>query len=271
VIDYALRSRDGLPLLVGASGSRVNGYLLKLSNIDEAYTAVSRYVSPKHYLWLDDGLQVNAAGGPARANALRGRKPSSGADLENIDTWSSAKDPVFAHGIPVTTRLAAPFIKDESSATPWKALYHVQAAYLLLWSTVERLTALRFGPALDPMQRLRSLASISSWPDLLRQAGVPMADRRVVDSRDPDDAVRLKHDGSNACEYWYQVRSNLSHRGKGSHRDLRIVVEAFLDVHDVMRLLMLDCLPKMTEEWRRSDPDGEDRQWRLRPIVRKQT
>lgn len=63
VTDFALRSRDGLPLLVGASGYRVNGYLLEFSNIDAAYTAVRRYVSPKHYLWLDDGLQVNVAGG----------------------------------------------------------------------------------------------------------------------------------------------------------------------------------------------------------------
>ena len=54
------------------------------------------------------------------------------------------------------------------------------------------------------------------------------------------DKVTIGPDGSKALDYWYQVRSNLSHRGKSAYRDSRIVYEAFEQAH-----LVLDCLIPM--------------------------
>ncbi len=96
----------------------------------------------------------------------------------------------------------------------WQRFFRCQMAYLLLWSILERLSALCFGPGHDPMQRIKQLHELPGMRDLVRQ-NVQRTDK-VSDSRNPDATYKL--DGANAkkCfEYYYQVRSNLSHRGKG--------------------------------------------------------
>lgn len=268
-MDYALRSRDGFPLLVEAMRAHVDGFLLYFSDARAAYKEVGRFEPNAHYRWKPDGLQVEAGTKIVVANALLARNPNAGADLEHLFAWSSSRDPVFTHGVPVAAAIATPWLVNRSFGIdlgPWQALYQVQAAYLLIWSAVERFTALRFGPAISPVKRLGCLAALPDWNVLLLKAKVPTGERKVVDSRDPGDKIALKEDGSNAWKYWYQVRSNLSHRGKGAHRDLEIVAEAFLDVHDMLRLLLLDLAPGVQDAWRQSDPDGEGRQWRLRPL-----
>ena len=64
------------------------------------------------------------------------------------------------------------------------------------------------------MQRIKRLHELPGMADLVR-LNVQRTDK-VSDSRNPDATYNL--DGANAkkCfEYYYQVRSNLSHRGKG--------------------------------------------------------
>ncbi|MBA2317405.1 MAG: hypothetical protein H0V93_06460 [Euzebyales bacterium] len=186
--------------------------------------------------------------------------------LEHIEEWSTADDPVFTVGLPTAAQIAQPWVwsTHEEDDFPWHGLFHVQAAYLLLWSAVERIAALRFGPALDPMRRIKKLGELPSMPNWLEAAGVRMSGRRIVDSRDPEDAVRLGDDGSNAWVYWYQIRNNLSHRGKGSVREREIVNEAFIDVHDVTRLLLLELVPNVADAWTVRDAHGRECRWRLR-------
>lgn len=190
----------------------------------------------------------------------------AGADLGHIEEWSTADDPVLTHGLPAAAEIAQPWVwmPDEEDDFPWQGLFHVQAAYLLLWAAVERMAALRYGPAQDPMERIKKLGELPPMSHWLKTAQVPVTDRRVVDSRDPEDTVRLREDGSNAWRYWYQIRNNLSHRGKGSVRDRRILNEAFIDVHDVMRLLLLELVPNVADAWTARNSEGRDCQWRLR-------
>jgi hypothetical protein len=90
--------------------------------------------------------------------------------------------------------------------------------------------------------------------------------RRVVDSRDPGDHVNIGDHDERAWSYWYQVRSNLSHRGKGAARDADIVREALIDVHDVLRLLLRRELPGIERAWIEADPEGARHGRLLRPI-----
>lgn len=261
--DHRLLSRDGLPLLV-EGGDGVFGALLEFDEPASGYATVRRFEPSKHYRWAPLGVEVALSGARARANALLGIKPTAGAEQEHLQVWSSADDPVFTCGVPTAASLARPWLPPKGSLDE---LFHLQAAYLLAWSVIERLTALRFGPAVPPMERLRQLSLLQAWSTWFNAAEVPAGERRVVDSRDPDDKVRLKRDGSNAWGYWYQVRSNLSHRGKGAHSDVRIVAEAFIDVHDVLRVMLLDLLPGIADRWGQVDPAGREHSWRIRPAV----
>lgn len=88
--------------------------------------------------------------------------------------------------------------------------------------------------------------------------------QRVVDSRDPSNRVEIGSDGEGAWDYWYQVRSNMSHRGKGGNRDAEIVREALVDLHDVLRLMIRHDVPAIEYQWSEADPDGSDYGWLLR-------
>lgn len=264
---HALRSRDGLPLLVNAPHHHVKGALLNFVDCRAGYDAVRRFEPRKHYKWAPVGVSVGVSEGAMTANALVARSEDKGAEQEHVESWSCADDPVFTEGVPVAAALAAPWLEVDKSGegVPWQQLFHLQAAYLLVWTAVERVSALRFGPATPPGERLHALAGLRDFPRWFQEADVRAGLRRVVDSRDPNDHEDLRSDGSNAWKYWYQVRSNMSHRGKGAHRDVDIVAKALVDVHDLLRLLLLDLVPGLRRAWTRTDPEGEHRQWRLRP------
>ena len=91
-------------------------------------------------------------------------------------------------------------------------------AYLLLWSAIERYTAFAYGPGLDPVERVKRLGNdslfVAAAQDVIKRSDC------VYDSRDPDQRYDLKRDKpENSSLYFYGVRSNLSHRGKGAYAD----------------------------------------------------
>jgi hypothetical protein len=58
----------------------------------------------------------------------------------------------------------------------------------------------------------------------------------VYDSRDPSKYGTLVRDNPRKClDYYYYVRSNLSHRGKGAFNDGEIVRCSLLELHSIVR------------------------------------
>jgi hypothetical protein len=52
------------------------------------------------------------------------------------------------------------------------------------------------------------------------------------------DASSAGADGTGAAEHFYQVRSNVSHRGKSAFNDPQQVHKAVTELHDAMRILV---------------------------------
>ena len=203
--------RDGLPLLRPDARGIVEGFLMqwKAGHERDAYTAVCAFEPRKHYEWSE----VTLAKG-TQANTLVIRFPNKG-NPQHLDSssWSLANDPAFGPGLE-TVRQVLKEVDRMPTSDDWPRFFRAQMAYLLLWSILERLSTLCFGPGQDPMQRIKRLHELSGMEDLVRLT-VQRADK-VSDSRNPDTAYKL--DGTNAkkCfDYYYRVRSNLSHRGKG--------------------------------------------------------
>ncbi|MFV2103984.1 gamma-glutamylcyclotransferase [Micromonospora sp. LOL_024] len=264
---YVLRNRDGRPLLVRQRGGRVHGSLLIFKSPRAAYEKVGDYEPANHYTWARDGIEVQTATGVVAANALLAVNEQNGSELEESDRWSSGMDPVFVHGVPAAARIARPYLAEREG--PWEALFHIQAAHLLIWSAVERFAALMFGRQHTTTSRPLRLGKVDDWQELVQQAQIETEGRRVYDSRRPRNPINLGS-GQRAWDYWYQVRCNLAHRGKGGGRDMKIVRDAFVDVHDMLRLLLVRYAPGIEEQWKLADPDGADRrpQWRIWPTLR---
>ena len=108
-------------------------------------------------------------------------------------------------------------------------------AYLLLWSSIERYTSLRYGLGGDVMRHIRQLADEPRFGEALREhvqepgRCVYRADRpgskEVCDPSRPEKALR----------YYYQVRSNITHRGKGAYRDFGILALSLAELLPVFR------------------------------------
>lgn len=132
----------------------------------------------------------------------------------------------------------APHVVQPQPDSPrfWRQFFRLQASYLLLWSVVERYTALRYGPALEPGDRVRRMGNDPAFQAALKTVGAKPD--TVVDSRDPTKTIKLRPDGTGGAHYYYAVRSNLSHRGKGAFRDACLVLKAVVELHDAMLELL---------------------------------
>ena len=112
-------------------------------------------------------------------------------------------------------------------------------AYLLLWSAIERYLTLRYGSELEPVKLVRQLSTENAFAKALHKhidsSDGPLAE--ISDSRDPID--RLKKDPDkpkDAVNYFYGVRSNITHRGKAApSRDFDIVRSATMELLAIFR------------------------------------
>lgn len=238
--------RDGLPLFQTDDEVElihpevVHGHLLGFNPAekDDAWRAVCLFEPRKHYSWGVVDIE-RSTGETCRANVLLGRKLGRGVTGEPVHRWIARRDPVLNLAPEVANSLARDALaeRDSSHPTPdWEMFFRMQAAYLLLWSVVERYTALRFGPALDPYDRVKRLDADELFRSCAATVGIEP--RKVVDSRDPETRVSVTADGKDAARLYYQVRSNLAHRGKGAYAEFHLVTISFTELHQTMELLL---------------------------------
>ena len=92
------------------------------------------------------------------------------------------------------------------------------------------------------MERVRQLGA----DDLFRTCfgAVVTRTHRLFDARDPDSHENLNpEDAAGSAKYYYQVRNNLSHRGKGAWRDGEIVRRALLELLATFKCLLQKSWP----------------------------
>lgn len=268
-----LRSRDGLPLLDPEGTVGVDGTLLTIAAGHErdAYEVISDYAPRQHYRWL--AVAVQSQDGPAvTANALVGRHPERGSADEWFTSWSATDEPVFRYGLLVVRRLglmhaATPFpFLDGDRPALWDRFFGLHSAYLLLWSAVERFSALALGPAEPNLARLYRLGDDERFRECVIAAGVAPSPK-TPDSRDPQRTRRIRPDGGGAMFSWEAIRSNLSHPGSTAFSDGVLLRRALVELHDTFRLLLLTHLPEVATTWAALDADGVGHRWLLRPVV----
>jgi hypothetical protein len=229
-----------MPLFDPGGDGRVAGWLLWFApgSLDQAWSVVCSFEPATQYKW-----QITQAHSDVQlsANALAGRRVREGEAEETVQEWSAGLDPVFTEGMAEVRRLVEEAAPDGICPQPdtpelWSRFFRLQAAYLLLWSIVERYTALRFGPGLDPWDRVTRLGEDTSFREAVAAVGV--REGVVIDSRDPASRYRLAADGTGAAKYFYQVRSNLSHRGKSAFKDAQLVHNSVTVLSAAMQILL---------------------------------
>lgn len=234
-VNGALYVRDGLPLLkFNEPGiiSSVSGFRLhfKSGKEEEGYAAACEFEPPKHYQWVEEQLKSGA-----RANLLLIRYPTKGNPQPLFeDEWRISYDPAFGSGLEAVEDVVAEIDPGLRHMDSWSRFFRAQMAYLLLWSILERLSALCFGPGQDPMARVGRLHKLRGIADLVAN-NVQRADQ-VSDSRNPDATFKLDaSDARKSFAYYYQLRSNLSHRGKGVENEFPRVYSSLRELLEITK------------------------------------
>lgn len=217
-----LQIRDGVPFLIHpAAGYHVDGALVSFAaaHADDGYGRIAA-MEPKHlYSW--DTIHV--ANG-VTANVLIGRSPEKGHPLDWPD-WDGWRDPLFVEALDLVERRAAEARKQHG----YEALFNRQMAYMLLWSAIERYLSLRYSLGGEVISKIKKLAEEPGVKTaLMRHVGESRAVRRATH---PGKAAANLNpaDPEKSVMYYYQVRSNVTHRGKTAPDTDGEVLESALD------------------------------------------
>jgi hypothetical protein len=228
-----LRIRDGLPIADRQGRGTLKGDLLFFKAGTE-FLAYQRVVDiePDHqYSW------GRAIAGGIDCNILWGRSPGKGAVPLDEPEWDGRVDPLFTVALEVVEEVLI-----EHYAFQWdlKPMFRLQMAYLLLWSSIERYASLRYHLGEKAFDKVKQLANEPAFISALQTFGT--AERSVQRADRPSDRVRFDFaDPAKCVEYYYQLRSNVVHRGKGIPRDHDRIHEALSELLPAFRAMMEDA------------------------------
>ena len=135
-------------------------------------------------------------------------------------------------------------INKEKDDNITKRYFKLQRDYLLLWTAIERYTSLKYGE--NPTKNNSSLAEEQIFIDSLKLFVKKEYDeekrRKVFSSDDLKPHYLDPDDAKNAIVYYYTMRSNVVHRGKGhmggvDENDLR---KSLLELLTIFQFILKD-------------------------------
>jgi hypothetical protein len=211
VVSGQLKVRDGLPIAAINEDGHINGTLIffRPDTQDLAYQRIAALEPEKQYWWSTQAVESGQI-----ANLLAGVSPNKGA--EPMDwVWEGRQDPLFTAALEVVEETLA---ANSNFADDLKPLFHLEMAYLLLWTAIERYASLRYHLQGKATDKVLAIANERAFAKALQ---CQVTERRHVQRADaPTKRCTLDPNlPADSLKYFYQVRSNLVHRGKGAHTD----------------------------------------------------
>lgn len=221
--------RDGLPIIDPQGQGYTNGALLTFlpERAAEAYARISAMEPDKHYCWHEadaDGVSVNV---------LVGKSPGKGSVPCDDAEWNGWDDPLFTEALDVVEETL------KSQVFDWnlKSLFRLQMAYLLLWSAIERYVSLRYHLGDKVTDKVGRLAHESPFAKSLLQH-VKVSRNVYRADRPGEKEVLVRNSPDRAVRYYYQVRSNITHRGKGVVRDYDLLEKSLAELLPIFRKVL---------------------------------
>jgi len=213
-----LRIRDGLPILDRNGKKGVEGFVLFFNSSvsEEAYRSIADLEPDAQYQWGE------ANAGNYLTNILFGRSPKKGSVSADDHDWDGQSDPLFTVALEVVRET----LKSNRAFDPnLKPMFHLQMAYLLLWSAIERYVSLRYHLGGKVTDKVKRLGEETAFAEAMQS--VTPNPREVCRADKPEEILRLDAANPNrSLDYYYQIRSNIAHRGKAVRHDHDRMLEA---------------------------------------------
>jgi hypothetical protein len=215
--------RDGLPIAFQGGDRRIPGSLIQFQPgiENEAYKSIVELEPEYQYKWATVEVASKFGGPIVDANYLIG-KSEKGCD-EPLKPWMGRNDPLFNEALEVVEEVLSKMDKKQFSEFDLKPLFRLEMAYLLLWTSIERYASMRYNLSGGATQKVNQVANESAFETaLLKHVDGLKESRKLRRADKPEDGCVLnRKKPKKAMEYYYQVRNNLVHRGKGAYDDYK--------------------------------------------------
>jgi hypothetical protein len=205
-----------------------------------AYTTINSIEPNRLYRW--DTADVQREGVRVQANLLMGRSPRKGSNHPEYQIWEGDKEPLFTVALDVIQKSLERYSRFEWDLEPF---FQLQMAYMLLWTSIERFASFKYHLGDRVTEKVFKLADDPVFARALRDR---VKERREV-YRSDDPSKKATLDPKNprkALEYYYQIRSNITHRGKAAMRD-----------HEMLQASLSELLGIFKEVLKNEFSDGE--------------
>lgn len=233
-INGQLHIRDGITVIdLNNTNKIVTGDLIwfEHDSCTNAYQQICDLEPKKYYKW---GTVVTDDG---EANILVGINPST-SSTEYIEEWDSWNDALFTVSFDIIEETIQDSKNDE--AENGKQFLRLQMAYLLLWTAIERFVALRYN--FRGEQVMKTVYRLSEEP-LFAEMLQHTKQHRVLYSTDNVENRRKfnKEEPLTCIKYYYQLRSNITHRGKASITDAILVNDCLIELRDIFKAILINA------------------------------
>jgi hypothetical protein len=225
-----LLERDGLPVLADGSHD-VSGCLIRFKpeHSIAVYTAINSIEPDRLYRWAV--AEVQRDGVCERANVLVGRSPRKGSNHAEYEIWDGQKEPLFTAALAVIEKSLERYGEFDWNLEPF---FQLQMAYMLLWTAIERFVSFKYHLGDRVTEKVFKLADDPVFASALRER--VRTGRQVYRTDDPSKKAVL--DATNpkkALEYYYQIRSNITHRGKTAIRDHEMLLASLSELLGIFK------------------------------------
>jgi|TARA_B100001964_G_scaffold199829_1_gene226390 hypothetical protein len=232
-----LKVRDGLPLFVKGNYDfgGIHGYLISANkkNIKTLYQKVSDYEPHNQYVWGKiDTTDSNDS--KTKANILLGKTPERGSESLMENYWDSKEhDGIFTDGFHVVKE-----ILDNNRNSDFKSLYYLQMGYLFLWTIIDRYATMRYTLSRDTKKRYKAFYKDPIFVKALINVleGKDIYHREIYSAGKPKDKYHLTiNDPKKSFLYYYQIRNNITHRGKAQDQDYEKISSSIEELLTIMK------------------------------------
>lgn len=237
-MDGVLYERDGVPLLVQrpeGSKNRVQGTLITFApeSVGEVYTSIASIEPECVYKWATlttaKGIKANVL----VATSLEGAEEVPGGN------WDGRKDPLFNEALDMVESMSGESPFEMGSVN---RLLELQMAYMLLWTAIERYASLRYHLRKKVEAKLRHM---DKEPGFQAAIAKYVQEERAVFSTEAGKPIWLRRNDARAArKYYYQVRCNITHRGKALMVDSVMLLDSIKELTAIFR----DTLTSAFEE-----------------------
>ena len=243
-----IQIRDGVYLFSEKLEDDVNGFLIYFkSNLSEsAYDFINSLEPNKIFRWSE---KLDENSNPF--NLLIGRSPNKGSEsLEELHkNYSTTIDPYFTTGLEMLNEFKLPDLDWEL-----KGSFKIQMRYMFLWTIIERFTFLRYSLGGDANSRVKSLADNEHF--IIGLKNYVNKERKIFDTQTLKHYTLKADEPKKAIDYYYQVRNNLTHRGKGISKDYYILIDCYEELFNIIQFVIentKDECRKNKEKYGRKD------------------